>query len=204
MLLMRRTHAIVRSICVDIDNVIARTDEVMRRIIEEVSGNRVRLEYADVVEFDYCKCRDKFGNSITPAEWLRVHQAFSDPRYLWQIEVMPGAVEGLTLLAEYGRLHLATSRLPKARRSTVEWLEYYSLPSHDLHFVHYSEKHVALGRFAAAIEDNYSQAVAFASCNTPCFLLRHPWNAAKPYVDGVTWVDGWSDLTEELLKLCET
>ena len=50
---------------VDIDNVIAQTDEVMRRVIYDFTGGRVNLDYVHIVEFDYHRCIDGNGRSIT-------------------------------------------------------------------------------------------------------------------------------------------
>src|SRR5271155_3561028 len=97
--------------CIDIDNVIARTDEVMRRIISDFSGGKVRLDYEDIVKFNYYECRDRQGNQITKADWKQVHDLFSDPGVVIGIEPMPGAVDGLSRLAGHGTLHLATTRL---------------------------------------------------------------------------------------------
>ena len=63
----------------------------------------------------------------------------------------------LKRLAQKFDLHLATSRLPKARRVTIEWLEKHDFPAHDLHFLKHGNKHVSLGQFAAAVEDHYEQ-----------------------------------------------
>ena len=121
------------------------------------------------------------------------------------VEPMPGAVEGLRRLAECGTIHLATSRLPKARKTTVEWLERHGFPDHDLHFLRHGEKHAALKRFTAAVEDDYDQAAAFACLGeTPCFLIRHPWNRSRYHLRGVHWVADWAALTEPLLKLIPT
>lgn len=188
--------------CIDIDNVIARTDDVMRQVIAEYTGNRVRLAYEHVQEFNYYDCKDEAGNSISKEEWRHVHELFSEPRYLWLIQPVPGAVEGLRRLAKRGTLHFATSRLPKSRRVTVEWLENHGFPPHDLHFLKHGEKHASLRPVSAAVEDDYDQAKAFATMGeTPCFLLRHPWNCNKPAVDGVQWVDAWPELTERLMAL---
>src|SRR2546427_1421515 len=89
-----------RGICVDIDNVIAQTDDVMRRVIKEYTGGRVELTYADVREFNYYECKDKNGNGITKEEWKQVHELFSEARYLCQIQPIPGAIDGLHLLAK--------------------------------------------------------------------------------------------------------
>jgi hypothetical protein len=188
--------------CIDIDNCIARTDEVMRRVIAHVTGGRVQLEYKDIVTFNYYECRDRQGNQITKDEWKQVHDVFSEPENLMSVEPMPGAIEGLSRLAERGTVHLATSRLRKARKTTVEWLDTHGFPDHDLHFLKHGEKHGSLKSFTAAVEDHYEQAVAFATIGeTPCFLIRHPWNHSRDAIKGVQWVDNWDDLTEGLLSL---
>lgn len=190
----------MKHLCFDIDNVLASTDEVMRKVIEEFTTGRVKLAYEHIKEFNYYECRDVNGNGITKDEWKHIHELFSEPRNLWQIQPIRGAIESLRILSTRATLHLATSRLPKARRVTVEWLDNHGFPSHDLHFIKHGEKHVSLSPFNAAVEDDYNQAVSFAKLgNTPCYLLRHPWNQNKSVVEGVELVDTWSELTERLL-----
>lgn len=190
----------MKNLCIDIDNVVARTDEVMRSVIAEYTSGRVKLTYEEINEFNYFECRDRNGNCITEEEWKHIHNLFSEPRYLWLIQPFPGAVEGLHQLAKRYTLHFATSRMAKARRVTVEWLENHGFPSHDLHFLKHREKHASLRPFSAAIEDDYEQAKSFVSDgDTPCFLLRHPWNQEKPISKGIQWVNDWNDLTEHLL-----
>ena len=109
--------------CIDIDNTIAQTDKVVRRVIAEVTGGRVQLEYDDIVTFNYYECRDSKGNRITKDEWKVVHDLFSEPENLLSVEPFPGAVDAIRALAERGVVHLATSRLAKARKTTVEWLD---------------------------------------------------------------------------------
>jgi predicted RNA-binding protein with RPS1 domain len=65
--------AFSKHFCLDIDNVIAQTDEVMRRVIEEYTGGRVRLSYEGIKEFNYYECRDARGNNITREQWTQVH-----------------------------------------------------------------------------------------------------------------------------------
>jgi uncharacterized HAD superfamily protein len=188
--------------CVDIDNTVARTDEVMRRVIMDFTRGRVRLDYEDIVTFNYHECADRQGNQITREEWKQVHDLFSEPKYLMSIEPMLGAVEGLRRLAERGTVHLATSRLRKARKTTAEWLDAHQFPDHDLHFLKHGEKHVSLRPFAVAVEDHYEQAEAFATIGeTPCFLIRHPWNRTRPVLENLEWVENWDELTERLLAL---
>lgn len=185
--------------CIDIDNVIARTDEVMRLVIRDFTKGRVQLAYEDIIKFNYYECSDAHGNHITKEEWRDVHDLFSEPEYLVRVQPMPKAVEGICRLAERGTVHFATSRLRKARRATVEWLDVYGFPDHDLHFLKHGEKHVSLRPFTAAVEDHYEQAKAFAAVGeTPCFLIRHPWNRAESPIKNVEWVDDWNELMERL------
>ena len=73
------------AVCIDIDNVLARTDEVMREVIYEYTHGRVKFDYRHIVEFEYWKCKDQSGNSITKKQWTKIHELFSEPRYLWKV-----------------------------------------------------------------------------------------------------------------------
>jgi 5'(3')-deoxyribonucleotidase len=189
------------SLCIDVDNVIARTDELMRHVIRDFTGGRVNFDYEHIVEFDYRKCKDATGQTIAKNDWKKIHELFSDPCYLWKIQPWPGVQNHLKRLARSFDIHLATSRLAKARRTTIEWLEYHEFPPHGLHFVTSGDKHIYFGKCIAAIEDHYEQAVEFAKSGTPCFLLEHSWNRDKPKMKNLTWVKSWKDLTRQLLAL---
>ena len=188
-------------LCIDIDNVIAHTDEIMRRVIDEFTGGRVKLDYTHIVEFDYYKCVDAQDCCITKDEWACIHDVFSEPRYLWLIQPVQGVQEHLQKLNTVFDIHLATSRLPKARRTTIEWLEAHRFPPHELHFLKHGEKHASLGKFVAAVEVHYEQAVALAGAGIPCYLLAHLWNREKPAMSQVYWVKDWLELTARLLAL---
>ena len=190
--------------CVDIDNVLGDTDEVMRRVIAEFTDGRVQLSYQHVKEFNYADCVDDNGCRISKEEWNAIHDLFSEPRFLWQIQPTAGAVKGLHELSRYGAVHIATTRLPKARRTTVEWLENHGFPPHDLHFLKHGQKHSSLRVFTAAVEDDYDQAASFASiADTRSFLIRHPWNAEKPAINRVRWVKDWDELVPEVSRMTD-
>jgi uncharacterized HAD superfamily protein len=158
----------------------------------------VNLTYEDVVEFDYHKCKDVNGCAITKEQWRDVHDLFSEPRHLMTIDPVSGAQQQLLALSQRFDIHYATSRLPKGWRTTIEWLERHAFPMRCLHFLTHGEKHVSLGGFVAAVEDHYEQAVAFANCKIPCYLIEHPWNRTKARVPGVHWVNGWEQLAQRL------
>ena len=125
----------------------------MRRVIAHLTGGRVQLEYEDIVTFNYHECPDRQGNRITKEEWKQVHDLFSEPENLMSVEPMPRAIEGLRRLSGRGTVHLATSRLRKARKTTAKWLDAHGFPDHNLNFLEHEEKHASLKSFTAAVED---------------------------------------------------
>ncbi len=71
---------------------------------------------------------------------------------------------------------------------------------HGLHFLRPGEKHISLGGFLAAVEDNYAQAVAFAKAGILCYLIEHPWSKGKPAFPGIHWVKDWEQLAGRFLS----
>ena len=181
-------------LCIDIDNVLAQSDEVMRRVIIEVTEGRVKLSYNDIRSFNYYECKDSDGNRISKDEWATVHSQFSEAANIRSIHLFPGVQEHLQRLVDIYDLHFVTSRLGKARQATVEWLEVNRFPMHSLHFVDHREKHSVLTNFDGAIEDDYDQAKEFAIVGTPTYLMRHPWNSDRAKMANLRWVDNWNEL----------
>jgi len=188
------------TVCVDLDNVLAGTDQVMRRLIREVSGGRVDLRYEDVVCFDYWRCRDSQGRRLSQEEWHRVHIEFSRPENILQLQPLPGVQDCLVrLLASGFSLHFATSRLEPAHQATKEWLRRHAFPDHTLEFVQHGQKHQSQHLFVAAVEDDREQAYAFLLRSVPAFLIAHPWNIVGKS-SSIVRVNDWLELTSILLR----
>ena len=119
----------VPALCVDLDNVIARTDEVIRGVIRDFTGGAVDLQEHHIKEFNYSECFDDKGRHLEESDWPKVHELFSEPRYLWLIQPHVGVVASLKKLRTSYEIHLATSRLPKARATTIAWLENHRDPN---------------------------------------------------------------------------
>lgn len=189
-----------RRICIDIDNVIAQTDAIMREVIREVTNHRVNLTYENVRRFNYWECQDPEGKKISKEEWHMVHSTFSKSRYLSTIQPVPGVQASLSRLTEHYSLHFATSRLPEARTATIRWLEDNEFPPHDLHFLKHGEKHFSLGRFDASVEDDPDQATAFSKSGIGInFVIAHPWNESVVEHRNLRRVPGWNEIVEMLL-----
>lgn len=178
---------------VDIDNVVADTDPVMRRLIQAETGGRVDFRRQDILHYIYQDNRDRAGQSITGEEWNRVHERFCDADIIGIIQPVRDAVESLKRLAEIGRLHLCTARLQKARKPTIDWLDMIGVPPHDIHFTGSHRTNIA---FDLAIEDCHHQALAFAKNGTPAILLSYPWNLAGEKHPNLMWATTWATIVE--------
>ena len=186
------------SICIDIDNVVAKTDEVMRSVIRANSRRGVDLRYEDVVCFDYWLCRDSEGRRIDRDEWGLIHEEFTS-NHLTRISPFDGIQEHLRLLARKFEIHLATSRLEHGHEATREWLETYSIPHDHLHFVRHGEKHLLDQELVAIIEDDREQAIACFASGIPAYLIAHPWNTVGQH-SPIKRIAGWEEITKDLLR----
>jgi len=191
-----------RRLCVDIDNCVAATDAVMRRIISAVTDGRVNFRYDDIREFDYhgILCKDCDGNGIDEAIWKRVHDQFSEPDVVGNIEPLPGAVETLRILQQEFEIHFVTTRKPRSRVATIDWLDRLALDSdrpYWTHFVAHREKHEVITGIAAAIDDDACQAESFQGCGVRAIVLAHPWNYHLKL--GIERFVTWTEIADALL-----
>jgi uncharacterized HAD superfamily protein len=187
-------------LCVDIDNVIADSDPLMREIIAEVTQGQVQLEYGDVTNFNYWQCRDKKDRQLDQSAWEEVHAIFSER--VQEIEPYPQAKAALQRLADFFEIHLVTSRQYGAREGTVRWLVNQGFPSNlRLHFLQWREKHLALGRFFAAVEDELEQAKYFAHAGIHSFLYAHPWNDSQTTDSLLHRLHSWEEIQEQLMTI---
>jgi uncharacterized HAD superfamily protein len=187
-----------KRLCIDIDNVLAQTDVLMREIIKDETKSRVCLAYNDITDFEYEKCTDSNGNKITEEEWHRVHDKFSEEANIMSLQPFPNIQVHLGNLIKSGyELHLVTSRKDNARISTIKWLEKYKFPNHRLHFVNPREKHLIFGKFYAVVEDDLQQARDFAQTGTPTYLIAHPWNVTDN-TETIFRAKDWKEVSEQL------
>jgi len=192
-------HSNKNILCIDIDNVIALTDKVMRSIIFRYTSGRVNLNYEDIIDFDYCKAVDPKGNSITKNEWIDIHCLFSLPQNLSRIKPYSNIQTHLSILSTRYNIHLVTSRLKSGWFATLQWLERHHVPYDGIHFVKHLEKHIVLGNADAIIEDDFQQALYFAESGINAYIIEHPWNIGRPGRENMFWVTGWENLIKKLM-----
>lgn len=185
------------ALCFDIDNVVARTDEVMREVIREYSQNHVDLAYEDVVCFDYWRCRDSCGRRFERTEWEKIHSQFT-LKHLLQVQPFDNVQYHLARLAEWFDVHLATSRLHEGRETTLSWLTQHRIPYCELHFVNHGEKHLIKRDFMVAVDDDREQGYAFFAKGVRVLLMAHPWNEIGRH-SPLTRVASWDEICRGIL-----
>lgn len=185
---------------IDIDNVIACTDEVMRDVIKKHTANHVDFRYEDIKDFDYAKCTDQQGRRLKGGEWHVIHKEFSKEENILRIQPYSQIHTYLSKLSDIGySIHLVTSRLNIARESTVKWLKSYEIPHHGLHFVKHRCKHFMFQNCAGVIEDDLGQANEFANLEISTYLLAHPWNNLNQ-TEFITRTHNWEEIVEILIQ----
>jgi uncharacterized HAD superfamily protein len=190
------------ALCIDIDNVLSQSDKVIRQLIFEHTS--VKLEYTHVVHYEYHRCRDDRGRSISVDEWHAVHDAFSDPDVIRSLDPIEDVQAHLSDLTHYYELHLVTSRNDRAHAATREWLHENRFPPHALHFIRRGSKSTAVSAVIAAVEDDAEEAGLFAEAGIPCFLLEHPWNATPDRHPKIVRLPDWEAIKDALVELSRT
>ncbi len=150
---------------VDLDNVLALTDPLIRRLIKEMFG--VRLEQRDLVHFDYWRCGiTKKQEQLVFARFYKTECAI--------VSSVNEAVDALQYLHNRFEIHIITGRPPKTKRLTMSWLKKYNIPYDELDFLqHKNESRVS---FKAFVDDHRETAYDMAGRGVHSFLLDYPWN----------------------------
>lgn len=173
---------------VDIDNVVSLTDPALRKSIRELYG--ICLSQEQIVYYDYGKC------GLTGEQERKVLQIFRDVT-CEELDVVPGAIEALTILKQKYRIILVTSRHPQLIQKTRDWLKLKKIPHDKLIFE--TDKHQTSHDFDVFVEDNEDSALALAQAEITTFLFEYPWNRSIPHHDNIKRVSGWSDVLAELM-----
>jgi uncharacterized HAD superfamily protein len=173
---------------VDIDNVVSLTDPALRKSIKDIYG--ISLSQEQIVCYDHSKC------GLTEEQERRVLEIFRDMTCK-ELDVVPGAIEALTILKQRYRVILVTSRHPQLIQKTKDWLKMKKIPHDKLIFE--TDKHQTDHDFSFFVEDNGDSALALAEAGIKTFLFDYPWNRSIPSHDNIKRVSGWGDVLTELM-----
>ena len=173
---------------VDLDNVLALTDPLIRHLIEEMYG--VRLLQADIKHFDYCRC------GITNEQEKQVFARFHEGECA-RVAPVDEAIAALRTLAEDFEICIITGRPFDTKKLTLEWLSKNDVPYTSIDFL--KQKWLSSVEFTAFVEDHRETAYLMASRGVMSFLMNYPWNQPNPADPArVERVNSWQEVIDSV------
>ena len=173
---------------VDLDNVIAYTDRLLRKKIFDLFG--IRLEQENVIHYEYWRC------GISKEQFRIILERFHkiDCEF---VEPIKKAIDALNVLHDKFEIHIVTSRFPESLKMTEDWLRNNSVPYDKLEF--HENKNESRIKYRTFIEDYRETAYGMAERGIISFLLDYPWNQPAP-VDppNLFRVDSWNEILDYL------
>ena len=176
---------------VDLDNVLALTDSLIRKLIKKIF--KISLQQNNIIEFDYYRCGiNKEQNRIVLDCFHSVECS--------NVKPIKDAIEALQSLLNKFTIYIVTSRPPQTRNLTLQWIKRHKIPFDKLIFI--KTKRDSKTSFNIFIEDHRETAYSMARKGVISFLLDYPWNQPNP-VDppNLYRVKSWREIKEHLLKL---
>jgi uncharacterized HAD superfamily protein len=168
-------------VSIDLDNVLAATDPLIRELLASRHGLYLQIE--NVVEFDYAMC----GATREQSDDV-LH--FFHSKACAAVALEEGASNALLQIQRLYRVRIVTSRPEATRTLTEEWLVANGIVFDELVFTN-EKAQLCLGS-VALVDDSHANAVDVASAGIPVLLLDKPWNR-KPLPDLVQRIFSWPD-----------
>ncbi len=192
-------------LAVDFDDVVAGFNQAFARWHNEYYGTSV--EYDDIYSYDMALTYSTDKETI-------LHRVFEfSHHHHHRVEPLYDAIESLRVLKRKYSLVIVTSRCESIAQVTRDWKQRHAAILFD--GAHYangftilhperkrlkSEICVTLGAIAH-IDDAVSHAnEVVTGAGIPVFLPTRPWNKGAELVSGVIRVDGWVEITKQLLS----
>ena len=192
-------------LAVDFDDVIAGFNRAFVQYHNEHFGTAI--SYEGIYTYDMATLYDTDNQTIHQRVMEFCHQHHD------RIEPIEGAIESLCKLKKRYQLQIVTSRCESIEAVTRRW-NYRLIDKlfSDAHFTNgfaskYPERKRSklevcdMIRAVALIDDAVSHANEVAAgAGIAVFLPTRPWNKDAELWDGVTRVDGWEEITAQLLS----
>ena len=152
---------------VDIDNVIAATDEKIRELIELFCG--ISSQQENILSWHYST-----STGITKGQEQYVLEKLHN-KYISELKLINGAKECLDILSGEYFIWLLTSRPISAKNLTIKWLQEKLIPYDKLFFI--KNKSVFADKVTFLVEDKAETALDFSSQGVKVYLFDYPWNS---------------------------
>lgn len=171
-------------IAVDIDNVLADTDDVVRRLIRDLFD--VHSTRDEITTWEY--------SSSLPITAEQERQVFNTlhREYLSSIPDVPGAIAGMSHLRTLAPIWIITARPEWSRSATEDWLTSFGFVYDTLLFSA-SKSNIAVPAIFF-IDDNPETANQLIAKSKRIFLMDRPWNRDILDSELLTRVSSWSDI----------
>lgn len=183
-------------IAVDLDNVIADSDRVIRSIIHRISG--VHLTQADIRCYDYHKVLAARGFELSEA--LRIeHEALETfhTQAAPDVTVVQGAQQGMSQLVSIGwHPVIVTSRPASSAEATRDWLRTKEISYKSILFT--EDKAQTGSRWTILVEDAPHHATAASEAGVSVVLVDYPWNQGVGPSANIRRVGDWSEILEAI------
>lgn len=193
----------MKTIYVDVDDVVSRTTETYADTVNEVFGKAVSFE--DLTVFDL---RASFG--LTENEFHYFFDLVHDPDRLMGYAPVEGAVAVLAAWREKGhQIDIVTGRPSSVREATLAWLATHQVPHDSFTMVDKynrpgNDPAIAISKaeFAArpydlAVEDSGEMALFLAGeMGVTTALINQPWNRSCPPHEKIVRCRGWDEIRE--------
>lgn len=182
-----------QSCMIDIDGVLANSDDLFREIIYKRTG--VDLATRDLLQHPMSECEDGIGNRVSQACFVgKILPEFH--KRLSEIEPIIGADDALEELYTGGwDVHIVTARDLSTKSDTEYWLNRHCMSYDSLTF---STSKVQAGKYDFIVEDKHSTALAFAKAGTKAYLFDYVRNLDKETHENLKLVCGWDHIRDIL------
>lgn len=178
---------------VDLDNVIAGTEGLIRQMIYERYHITVSTE--DFVDFNYR------GTVVSDGELVAILKDFHE-QCCSDVLPLPGAVSSLQSLYKEAKIDIVTSRPLSSLALTLKWLAQYRLDVLGA-VIFCSTKLPLAERYFAFAEDNLETAVEFAKHGVAAVVFDYPWNRTAEVSEGIRRVADWQQAYDVLAHLAQ-
>jgi len=164
---------------VDVDGVVADLVGSLIKLVHQRTGHLIAEE--QIYSFDL---RHTMGDL-----WTTAQQALSEPGFVRSLSPYPGAIEGIDLLRNIGRVVFVTSPYSQSPTWSYErfrWLQTHAHAS-ERDIVHVDDKTLFGGHLL--IDDAPYQLEAWVKTGRPAIRVDRPWNQGAPGASAHNWTD---------------